>query len=119
MEFRTLLVNAFVFLASLNFIKCTMNMYDGELRFECPDGHYIYEINSVHSNRKEDRQWTYYCRQGIVDIAKCDWTQDYVNVFDQPMNWNCPGDGVVVGAQSYHDNRKEDRQWKFKCCEVS
>ena len=119
MKFRTLLVNAFVFVASLNFIKCYINQYDGELRFECPAGHYISEINSQHSNKAEDRQWMYYCKQGIVDIDKCDWTQEFVNDFDQAMNWNCPGDGVVVGAQSYHNNKREDRQWKFKCCEVS
>ena len=41
-----------------------------------------------------------------------------VNVWDAPVHYECPGDGFVTGMGSYHDNDKEDRRFKFQCCEV-
>ena len=102
------------------------NNYDGDVNFECGAGEYINEITSVHDNKREDRQWTFKCRQGLVssDVDDCKWSQE-VNELDKPMNWECssimdPGViGIIVGARSYHSNRAEDRRWKYKCCKVS
>ena len=39
-------------------------------------------------------------------------------MWDAPVHYECPGDGFVTGMGSYHDNDKEDRRFKFQCCEV-
>ena len=43
---------------------------------------------------------------------------DYINEFDQPLTFQCPNDGFITGTESVHDNRKEDRRFKFQCCEI-
>ncbi|GFS13758.1 hemagglutinin/amebocyte aggregation factor [Elysia marginata] len=91
--------------------------WDKPFLFECPLGQVLNKIYSVHSNRREDRRWKFSCADGPGDcvLNDCHWT-DYVNNWDAPMNFMCPTDYVVAGLQSYHDNRKEDRLFKFKCC---
>lgn len=42
---------------------------------------------------------------------------EYVNDFDQPLVFQCPHGGVLDGVSSYHDNHREDRRFKFYCCE--
>ncbi|CAL1531929.1 unnamed protein product, partial [Lymnaea stagnalis] len=43
----------------------------------------------------------------------------YVNEFDKPLTYTCPGNGVLAGVESYNDNYYEDRRFKFTCCDVS
>lgn len=38
----------------------------------------------------------------------------YVNAFDEIIDWTCPNGSVVVGFNSYHDNKREDRRWRFR-----
>lgn len=44
------------------------------------------------------------------------WTTGYVNGWDGVMNYQCPGNSVMSGMYSVHDNGKEDRIFKFICC---
>jgi len=99
-----------------NFIASYHNHFDGRLNFECPPGEYVHRIESVHDNRREDRRWKFHCRAGFV-TKTCRWS-GYVNNWDARMHYICPGNDVIVGAHSYHDNGREDRRWKYKCCEV-
>ena len=46
-------------------------------------------------------------------------TSDYVNEWDQPVTYQCPNDGFITGIDSVHDNRYEDRRFKYQCCEVA
>merc|ERR1719239_1636274 len=50
--------------------------------------------------------------------TNCKWT-GYVNSWDDRLKWYAPGKAVIVGAESYHDNGKEDRRWKFYYCELT
>ena len=43
------------------------------------------------------------------------WTS-YVNDWDRPLFFSCKANYIMCGVESYHDNDKEDRRWKFKCC---
>ncbi|GFS13748.1 hemagglutinin/amebocyte aggregation factor [Elysia marginata] len=91
--------------------------WDAPFLYECPLGLVLKSIHSVHDNRKEDRRWRFGC--GIAasgcKLRACHWT-DYVNWWDAPMNFVCPANYVISGLQSYHDNHREDRRFKFKCC---
>ena len=52
-------------------------------------------------------------------VSNCYWT-GYVNQLDGNMNYNVPDDRYrIMGVDSYHSNKKEDRQWQFKVCQVS
>merc|ERR1712109_290154 len=97
--------------------------YDQNFVYSCPDGEYLKTIESVHDNRKEDRVFKFGC-QRLTDnpawveaqMDKCEWT-NYVNDFDQLFEFQCVNDHVITGISSYHDNGKEDRRYKFQCCQ--
>ena len=40
----------------------------------------------------------------------------YVNDFDAPVLYTCPNGGYLNGVYSVHDNKKEDRRYRFRCC---
>ena len=42
---------------------------------------------------------------------------DYENDLDGVLIFQCPHGGAVTGVSSFHDNGKEDRRFKFQCCE--
>ncbi|NP_001106323.1 uncharacterized protein LOC100127280 precursor [Xenopus laevis] len=93
-----------------------INDYDKPFSFQCPDQQSIGFIISKHNNRREDRVWNFTCQYTLYQPHFCNWT-DYINDFDQELNFTCPLGSVVSGIQSYHDNKKEDRRWKFLCCQ--
>ena len=45
--------------------------------------------------------------------------EDYWNGWDAHFARSCPSPRVMVGVESYHDNGREDRRFRFKCCELS
>eukprot|EP00483_Globobulimina_turgida_P010854 UN10875 len=73
---------------------------------------------SYHDNGKEDRRWTFTC--GILSSAhklvNCGWT-GYLNEWDAALNFDCPSNGVIRSIWSRHDNGREDRLWRFECCQ--
>ncbi|XP_058613972.1 hemagglutinin/amebocyte aggregation factor-like [Onychostoma macrolepis] len=92
-----------------------VNDFDQVLFFECPAQQVIAGTSSYHSNIHEDRRWKFYCCKSKFNDASCHWTS-YVNSFDEYFHWTVPSKNVLVGTQSYHQNREEDRRWKFKVC---
>ena len=44
---------------------------------------------------------------------------DFVNKWDKPLYFMCGKDQYIAGVESYHDNGREDRVWKFVCCSLS
>lgn len=40
----------------------------------------------------------------------------FVNKFDQPVNFQCPSQQVLIGTSSIHQNGVEDRRFAFTCC---
>ncbi|XP_015204935.1 hemagglutinin/amebocyte aggregation factor-like [Lepisosteus oculatus] len=94
------------------------NEYDQPLHFTCPSYESIYYISSTHHNKYEDRLWSFSCKRTFENIPLCSWS-GYVNDFDQQFEFTCPPNSAISGMYSYHDNKREDRRWKFYCCSDS
>ncbi|GFR89025.1 hemagglutinin/amebocyte aggregation factor [Elysia marginata] len=42
---------------------------------------------------------------------------DFANDYDELLEFQCPNEGIITGMESTHSNRREDRIFKFKCCQ--
>ncbi|CAH2276564.1 hemagglutinin amebocyte aggregation factor-like [Pelobates cultripes] len=94
-----------------------INNFDEEFEFTCPFGSVLNGMSSYHDNKKEDRRWNFLCCLGEVQVVKkCKWS-DYVNEFDEYLSWEAPTNHYLVGASSYHNNKREDRRWRYHSCE--
>ncbi|KAK6986887.1 dermatopontin [Biomphalaria glabrata] len=94
-----------------------VNDWDKPFNFNCPTGQILSFVSSINDNYYEDRRWELFCR--TVGYTKDCVKSDYVNTFDNPVTFTCPGDSVITGIESYHDNHYEDRRYRFQCCTVS
>ncbi len=94
------------------------NKYDQPLNVDCHAKYGLYGINSRYSPPHRDRQFQFLCKPiATVNLKHCSWTH-YVNQWDGPLLFQCPADYVMAGVKSVHNNQKEDRLWKFKCCKA-
>lgn len=94
-----------------------VNDYDQPFTFTCPQHQSIQRVVSHHDNHREDRVFDFTCSNyEDSKFDSCYWTE-YVNDFDQPVIFQCPHGGVLNGVSSYHDNHREDRRFRFYCCE--
>ncbi|KAI8750480.1 dermatopontin [Biomphalaria glabrata] len=91
-----------------------INEYEGPMDFKCPVNQTFMYLSSLHENRYEDRIWEIYCRS--TDLGDLCVQSGYVNEFDATIDYTCPGNKILTGISSYHDNSKEDRRFKFTCC---
>jgi hypothetical protein len=95
------------------------NFWDNALEFDAGTDGMITGLYSVHDNKREDRRWKFmYGSATGVDCHEQSWT-GWKNSWDGGLSYTCPSNQVLHGIQSYHDNRREDRRWKFQCCRVS
>ncbi|XP_051746087.1 hemagglutinin/amebocyte aggregation factor-like [Ctenopharyngodon idella] len=98
------------------FLSPYANDFDKPFTFECPPHHIMAGMSSNHNNKHEDRRWQFYCcRSNGHCTANCEWTT-YVNWFDEYFHWTVPNQNYLVGAESYHENKHEDRRWKYMYC---
>ncbi|XP_033730030.1 hemagglutinin/amebocyte aggregation factor-like [Pecten maximus] len=113
-----LIVSFFYGEVSTNIINA--NSYNKPLNFSCQSGDFLKNISSIHSNKHEDRKWSFTCHQLPTDIIteRCTWTAYFINRFDRPMLYQCPGDSFINGFRSFHRDREEDRIWKVQCCHM-
>ena len=96
------------------------NAWDRHHFGSCENGQYMRRLRSIHDNGKEDRLWQVYCGKTSTNVAatqSCLWT-GFVNDWDRPLVFQCPGNRLISGMMSYHDNKKEDRRFRFRCCAV-
>ncbi|MEE6477736.1 hypothetical protein FKM82_011609 [Ascaphus truei] len=103
-----------VFLGSIK-VRTWNNNYNQPLNFLCSGHQSIGLIISEHQNSYKDRVWEFGCKNTFSALSLCYWT-DYVNDFDEKFNFTCPFATVISGMDSYYDNEKEDRRWKYYCC---
>jgi len=95
--------------------------YDDYWTRECAgSGKALIGGTSTHDNGMEDRVWTWYC--GTLDSSKynvsaCGWS-DWANSYDATFSYYCPNNGVMTGLESQHDNSKQDRRWRYRCCRI-
>ena len=75
--------------------------------FHCPANYVMSGVKSVHSNKREDRRWNFYCciARGYC-TKQCYWT-NYINNWDGYMNYIAPHPWVFTGAFSHHSNKRE------------
>merc|ERR1712033_19026 len=106
-------------LALLGCALAWQNSWDRPHNFQCSGGQYINRIRSYHHNHYEDRRWLAYCTRvsGIKADRSCAWT-GWGNSWDGILSYTCPAGKVITGMYSQHDNGREDRLFKFKCCSV-
>ncbi|CAL1548242.1 unnamed protein product, partial [Lymnaea stagnalis] len=74
------------------------------------------QIEAVQENNAVDRTWNYRCG-GSAATSTCNWSP-YVNNWHEMVAFICPGDTVITGVDSYHDELAEDRRYKFRCCGI-
>ncbi|CAL1539512.1 unnamed protein product [Lymnaea stagnalis] len=94
-----------------------VNNWDQPFNFNCPPGQVISYVSSIHDNGAEDRRWEFLCR-AVANTHSCSHS-GYVNTFDNPVVFRCPGHQVMTGVNSYHSNGNEDRRYGFYCCNVA
>ncbi|GFR85940.1 hemagglutinin/amebocyte aggregation factor [Elysia marginata] len=114
---KSVVVLALLVLAVVN-AQDYVNDWDRPVNFECPEDQVITSVYSVHDNHREDRRWKFGCgpTPGNAKPRQCEWTEDYVNDWDLPVMFMCPANYMIAGVASVHDNRREDRRMKVKCC---
>lgn len=88
--------------------------YDRPFSLNCPTGKSIYILRSEHSNRREDRRWAMQCRNDKV-TSNC-FTTGWQNYFDEAFDFTCPFNSIMTGFSGVHNNKREDRRFKFRCC---
>ncbi|XP_012946370.1 dermatopontin-like [Aplysia californica] len=94
------------------------NSWDGPLHHLCPHNMVVAGVSSYHNNRKEDRLFKFRCcALAGKTITNC-YLTNWVNYWDAPMNFQVPPGRAITGAHSVHDNRREDRRWKFNVCDI-
>jgi len=96
-----------------------MNGFDRPLNYKCRQNEAISGISSYHNNHHEDRRWKFQCCkiQGYSLVRER--LTGYLNSWDRSLNFRCASFEVLVGLESYHDNRKEDRRWKARCATLN
>ena len=95
-----------------------LNELDKPVKKDCNKGEGIYKIQSEFRGYYNDRRWNFECRKVVQNNAQvtCTQTKSYVNDFNGPIEFSCGENQYIAGVESYHDNSKEDRRWKFTCC---
>ena len=91
---------------------------DRPLDVECDpqNGEALSHVKSKYAGKRRDRYWKWSCTKVLtIPTTNCSWT-GYLNNWDKPLLHHCPEDFVMSGISSLHQNNKEDRRWKVKCC---
>ncbi|XP_065928481.1 hemagglutinin/amebocyte aggregation factor-like [Magallana gigas] len=97
-----------------------VNEYDANVLHTCSNGGYLNGVHSIHNNKKEDRRYKFRCctpRSGFYH-KNCKWT-GWENKYDKTLNYFAPTAYVIKGVNSIHNNKKEDRIFRFEICKVA
>ncbi|XP_046340157.1 hemagglutinin/amebocyte aggregation factor-like [Haliotis rufescens] len=94
------------------------NDFDQPLTFQCASDGIIAGISSIHDNHYEDRRFKFYCCEISGFITGSCYFTAYVNKFDEHMDYVVPSGKVMRGIDSYHENKEEDRRFKFEICDL-
>jgi hypothetical protein len=90
--------------------------WDGSWERTCPTNSYMIGFHSKHSNGKEDRKFTFRCREitnAELSRTQSGWTS-WKNGWDKVLDYTSPANTFITGVKSEHHNGKEDRRFKFK-----
>jgi len=95
------------------------NDWDQKLSVLVGDTSVFTGLISEHDNRREDRRFRIYY-SNLKHGARCidrGWS-GYINSWDGRMDYRCWANGAISGLISVHDNGREDRRWKVRCCNL-
>jgi len=95
-------------------------LWDKPFTVICNDGYVIHHMTSVHSNWREDRQFTITCGREpkLPRFNEKDKWSGYVNDYNGVFTYQCPGKSIITGIKSVHSNWYEDRKFSFRCTTV-
>lgn len=93
------------------------NDLDAYMHWDAGRDGMITGFNSNHDNGKEDRRWRFYHGSTDLPCVQGHWS-GYKNNWDGELSFSCPNRAVLNGVTSIHDNGRDDRRWKFRCCEL-
>ena len=98
-----------------------LNAWDEPLKSDCGAHQVLAGVESEHSNRHEDRKTKFLCRNYVTNGPEFTITTHkfpttgYLNRWDRQLDYTCPYGSVMLGMESYHSNRFEDRRFKAVC----
>ena len=90
---------------------------DGYMLWDAGQDGMITGFDSYHNHHREDRRWKFYFGSTDLRCVQGNWS-GYKNSWDGDLSFSCPDRAVLNGVTSTHDNGREDRRWKFRCCEL-
>jgi len=97
--------------------SCEENDWDKPQYCRCPPGERLSTFKSKHDNGKEDRKWSLACSAITADRpfdADADVFESSENNWDSFHSWyGMASNSFLVGMESYHSNKKEDRKYTF------
>lgn len=99
-----------------------INGPDKPVVFSCPDKKVLVGENSKFHKGPKDRVYSYNCCAlehpfAKVTVDQCSLTP-FINGWDAYFDFKCPQNMVLKGTHSYHNNKREDRRFRFECCAV-
>ena len=83
------------------------NVWDEPFFFQCPANYILTGVNSIHSNYYEDRRWKFRCCHAENHFTKNCFASDYINDWNQFIEYSVDQSYVFTGVYSYHVNAKE------------
>jgi hypothetical protein len=96
-----------------------LNDWDNQLDYTCEGSKVMTGLHSKHKDSKEDRRHKFKC--GTIDGAtttSIGSLGDYLNDWDQPLDFQCPPNSAFKRIESDHDNGREDRRFKIQCASI-
>ncbi|KAI0234631.1 hypothetical protein LSAT2_015058 [Lamellibrachia satsuma] len=90
----------------------------GMLSRSCMYGFGIVSLRSIHDPATRDRSWFVQCGQ-VGDSSgqhHCRWTYDFVNRWQEPLNFQCDDNGYISGVYSDFNQQLGDRVFSLECC---
>jgi len=94
-----------------------LNDFDQQVDFRTSNNEVLTGLWSEHNNDREDRRWRAYVSS--ADEMNClPLSLSGPTPFDGFFDFRCPSGHALAGFQSRHSNDREDREWRFSCCDV-
>ena len=81
--------------------------YDQTFNFQCDPNYVLTGVQSVHSNKKEDRMWKFRCCKAEGHCTRPCSSSNYINNLGGYMHYRAPHIRVFTGVSSDNDNTKE------------
>ncbi|KAK3736663.1 hypothetical protein RRG08_000262 [Elysia crispata] len=95
-----------------------INEADGEMLYQCPGQKVVTGMASVHKGVQSDRLYKTYCCDVEGHVPhECFYTR-YINAMQGDMDYTLPSGNSLRGLYSYHNNKREDRQFQLNVCRL-